>query len=107
MDLKLQRPGTGGIYSYTKETLGRNHAFLCAWFLSLSYLAILFLNAISLFSVIRTLFANSLKIGYRSYNIGGNVITLGEVGASIVALACVGLLFINAKPLLQRQSSYR
>lgn len=100
--LMRQRPGTGGIYSYTKETLGRNHAFLCAWFLSLSYLAILFLNAISLFSVIRTLFANSLKIGYRSYNIGGNVITLGEVGASIVALAIVGLLFINAKPLLQK-----
>ena len=96
------RPGTGGVYAYTKEALGRNHAFLCAWFLSLSYLAILFLNAISLFTVIRTVFANSLQIGYRSYNIGGNVITLGEVGASIVALSCVGLLFINAKPLLQK-----
>ena len=100
--LMRQKPGTGGVYTYTKEALGRNHAFLCAWFLSLSYLAVLFLNAISLFTVIRTVFANTLQIGYRSYNIGGNVITLGEVGASIVALSCVGLLFINAKPLLQR-----
>ncbi len=100
--LMRQRPGTGGVYAYTKENLGRNHAFLCAWFLSMSYLSILFLNAISLFTVIRTVFANSLQIGYRSYNIGGNVITLGEVGASIIALSCVGLLFINAKPLLQR-----
>ena len=100
--LMRQRPGTGGVYAYTKETLGRSHAFLCAWFLSLAYLAILFLNAISLFTVIRMVFANSLQIGYRSYNIGGNVITLGEVGASIIALSCVGLLFINAKPLLQR-----
>ncbi len=100
--LMRQRPGTGGVYAYTKEALGRNHAFLCAWFLSLSYLAILFLNAISLFTVIRTLFANSLQIGYRSYNIAGNVITLGEVGASVVALSIVGLLFINAKPLMQR-----
>ena len=100
--LMRHKPGTGGVYTYTKEVLGRNPAFLCAWFLSLSYLAILFLNAISLFTVIRTVFANSLQIGYRSYNIAGNVITLGEVGASIVALSCVGLLFINAKPLLQR-----
>ena len=100
--LMRQKPGTGGIYTYTKETLGRKYAFLCAWFLSLSYLSILFLNAISLFTVIRTVFGTSLQIGYRSYNIGGHVITLGEVGASITALACVGLLFINAKPLLQR-----
>ena len=100
--LMRHKPGTGGVYAYTKEALGRNHAFMCAWFLSLSYLAILFLNAISLFTVIRTVFANTLQIGYRSYSIGGNVITLGEVGASIVALSCVGLLFINAKPLLQK-----
>ena len=99
--LMKHKPGTGGIYTYTKEILGRNHAFLCAWFLTLSYLAILFLNAISLFTVIRTVFGSSLQIGYRSYNIDGNVISLGEVGASIIALACVGLLFINAKPLLQ------
>ena len=100
--LMRQKPGTGGIYRYTKEILGRKHAFLCAWFLSLSYLSILFLNAISLFTVIRTVFGSRLQIGYHSYHIGGNVISTGEVGASIIALSCVGLLFINAKPLLQR-----
>ena len=100
--LMRNKPGTGGIYTYTKEVLGRNHAFICAWFLTLSYLAILFLNAISLFTVIRTVFGSSLQIGYRSYHIGGNVISLGEVGASIIALSCVGLLFINAKPFLQQ-----
>ena len=31
-----------------------------------------------------------------------NVFSLGEVGASIIALSCVGLLFINAKPFLQQ-----
>ncbi len=100
--LMRNKPGTGGIYTYTKEALGRNHAFICTWFLILSYLAILFINAISLFTVIRTVFGSSLQIGYRSYNIGGNVISLGEVGASIIALSCVGLLFINAKPFLQQ-----
>lgn len=96
------RSGTGGVYSYTKGALGRNHAFFCAWFLALSYLAILFLNAASLSTVLQTVFGSRLQIGYQYYHIGGKVIFMGEVGASIVALACVGLLFINAKPLLQR-----
>ena len=29
---------TGGVYSYTKEAFGRDHAFLSCWFLCLSYL---------------------------------------------------------------------
>lgn len=100
--LMQYRPGTGGVYAYTKAAFGRDHAFLCAWFLSLSYLTIVFLNATSLFLVIRSVFGSRLQIGYNYYTIAGNGIFMGEVGASIVALASVGLLFINAKPLLQR-----
>ena len=103
--LMRQYPGTGGVYAYTKAAFGRDHAFLCAWFLSLSYLTVLFMNATSLFTVIRVVFGRSLQIGYYYYNIGGNVIFMGEVGASIIALAAVGLLFINAKPLLQQAQS--
>lgn len=99
--LMKNSPGTGGVYAYTKDALGRDHAFLCAWFLCLSYLTIVFLNATSLFTVIRTMFGRSLQVGFYYYHIAGNVIFMGEVGASIVALAIVGLLFINAKPLLQ------
>lgn len=94
-------PGTGGIYTYTKEALGRNNAFICTWFLTLSYLAILLVNAVSLMTIVRTIFGDRLQIGYRTYNIAGNVVSLGEVGASMIALACIGLLFINAKPFLQ------
>ena len=100
--LMRRRPGTGGVFAYTKEAFGRDHAFLCAWFLSLSYLTVLFMNATSLFLVIRMVFGRRLQIGYYAYNIAGNHIFLGEVGASIVALAIIALLFINAKPLLQR-----
>ena len=100
--LMRRNPGTGGVYAYTKSAFGRDHAFLCAWLLCLSYLAIVFLNATSLFIVLRPVFGDRLRIGYGYYNIGGNVIFMGEVGASIVTLAIVGLLFINAKPLLQR-----
>ena len=100
--LMRRRPGTGGVYAYTKEAFGRDHAFLCAWFLSLSYLTVLFMNATSLFLVIRMVFGRRLQIGYYAYEIAGNHIFMGEVGASIVALAVIALLFINAKPLLQR-----
>ncbi len=46
---------TGGIYAYTKEAFGRDHAFISSWFLCLSYLTIVFLNGTALFIVIRIL----------------------------------------------------
>ena len=99
--LMAHSPNTGGVYSYTKNAFGRDHAFLASWFLCLSYLTIVFLNATALFIVIRVLFGRSLQIGYH-YVIAGNDIYLGEVALSVIALAGVGLLFINAKALLQR-----
>jgi len=33
---------TGGVYAYTKEAFGRDHAFLSSWFLCLCYLTIVF-----------------------------------------------------------------
>ena len=99
--LMSHSPGTGGVYSYTKNAFGRDHAFLASWFLCLSYLTIVFLNATALFIVIRTVFGSRLQVGYH-YVIAGNDIYLGEVALSVAALAGVGLLFIRAKALLQR-----
>lgn len=96
-----KRPGIGGVYAYTKEAFGRDHAFICSWFVVLSYLTIVFLNATALFIVIRTLFGDMLQVGL-SYEIAGHSIFLGEVGVSAAALACVGLMFIRAKAVLQR-----
>ena len=95
------RPSIGGVYAYTKEALGRDHAFLCSWFVVLSYLTIVFLNATALFIVIRTLFGDMLQRGI-SYEIAGQNIYLAEVGVSVVALACVGAMLIKAKPIIQR-----
>ena len=99
--LMVHRPGIGGVYSYTKEAFGRDHAFLCAWFLCLSYLTIVFLNGTALFVVIRTLFGDLLQRGVQ-YKINGNDIYLWEVAVSAAALAVVGVLFIRAKAALQR-----
>ena len=92
---------TGGVYSYTKEAFGRDHAFISSWFLCLSYLTIVFLNGTALFIVIRILMSGAVQ-GSPHYSIAGNTIYLAEVTASILVLAAVGLLFLTAKPLLQK-----
>ncbi len=99
--LMNRSPRTGGVYSYTKEAFGRDHAFLCAWFLSLSYLTIVFLNGSALFLVIRTLMGEEARSGFH-YTVAGNEISLREVATSVLALTVVGVLFVVAKPILQR-----
>lgn len=99
--LMNRSPRTGGVYSYTKEAFGRDHAFLCSWFLCLSYLTIVFLNGTALFLVIRTLMDGSSG-GAVLYWVGENQIYSLELLVSVLALAGVGVLFIVAKPILQR-----
>ena len=91
----------GGIYSYTKEAFGRDHAFLSSWFLCLSYLTIVFLNGTALFYIVRMLLGSTLQTGFH-YSIAGNEIYLTEALVSALVLGGVGFLFIVAKPLLQR-----
>ncbi len=99
--LMARSPRPGGVYAFTKEAFGRDHAFLCSWFLCLSYLTIVFLNGTALFLVIRTLLGSAAHRGYH-YTIAGNTVYCNEVALSIAALVGVGLLFIVAKPVLRR-----
>ena len=92
---------TGGAYTYTKDAFGRDHAFLSSWFLCLSYLTIVFLNGTALFFVIRVLFSDQVHSGFH-YTIAGNTIYVAETVVSVMALAGIGILFITAKPLLQK-----
>ena len=99
--LMNRSPRTGGVYSYTKEAFGRDHAFLCSWFLCLSYLTIVFLNGTALFLVIRTMMDGASN-GAVLYTVAGNQIYFLEILVSVLALAGVGVLFIVAKPILQK-----
>ena len=92
---------TGGIYTYTKEAFGRDHAFVSSWFLCLSYLTIVFLNGTALFIVARTLFGEKAQQGM-SYTVAGNVVYVKETIISVVILTLIGILFIGAKAILQR-----
>ena len=99
--LMRRSPRTGGIYSYTKEAFGRDHAFLSSWFLCLSYLTVVFLNGTAIFVVVRTMFGDATQNG-PFYTVAGNNIYLWEVAVSALALMGIGALFVFAKPLLQR-----
>ena len=91
----------GGVYSYTKEAFGRDHAFLSSWFLCLSYLTIVFLNGTALFIVIRTIFGNATQTGF-SYTVSGNKIYFIEFLISVAALVGTGILCIIAKNAIHK-----
>ncbi|MBO7473543.1 MAG: amino acid permease, partial [Ruminococcus sp.] len=88
--LMNRNPGAGGVYSYTKEAFGRDHAFLSSWFLCLSYLTIVFLNGTALFVVLRTIFGDAIHTGFH-YTVSGNKVYLGEIFVSVSALGGVGV----------------
>ena len=99
--LMRKRPDTGGVYAYAKEAFGRDHAFLCSWFLSLSYLTIVFLNATALFVMGRTVLGASWQVGF-SYQVAGYDIFFSEILFTALLLAVTGALFVAHKKLLQR-----
>ena len=99
--LMRRSPGTGGVYAYTREAFGRDHAFLASWFLCLSYLTVVFLNGTALFIVVRTVMDGSPVPGPH-YTIAGNEIYITEVLISAAAFAVIGILYILNKPFLQK-----
>ena len=78
-------PDAGGTYTYTKKCFGYDHGFLSAWFLILTYIAILWANASALPLVARTLLGSTFQYGFH-YEIAGFHIYLGEILLSIFAL---------------------
>ena len=99
--LMERSPRSGGVYAYTREAFGRDHAFLASWFLCLSYLTIVFLNGTALFIVIRTMADGAMENGIH-YTVAGNTVYLKEVLVSALAFAVIGLLFVRATPFLRK-----
>ena len=94
-------PNAGGAYHYASEILGHDHGFLTAWFLSLTYLAILWANATSIPLFARYFLGNIFKIG-RLYTLFGYDVYLGEALLSIAALLLVAMLCARQKGAMVR-----
>ena len=78
-------PDAGGIYTYTKEAFGYDHGFLSAWFLIITYIAIIWANATALPLIARTVLGDTFRFGFL-YQIAGYDIYVGEILLSIIAL---------------------
>ena len=87
-------PVAGGEFTYTQNAFGKKHACVCSWFLGLSYLAIVPLNATALALIGRNLLNNVFQVGFH-YSIAGYDIYLGEIILAVVALLLFAFLSIR------------
>ena len=78
-------PMAGGEFIYAKHAFGNIHGFLCAWFLSLSYLSVIPLNATALNLIMRAVFGEAFEFGFH-YVIAGYDVYFGEMLLAIGAL---------------------
>ncbi|MBR0474214.1 MAG: amino acid permease [Erysipelotrichaceae bacterium] len=84
-------PGSGGVYDYCKEAFGYDHGFLTAWFLVLTYLAMLWANATSLPLFARYFIGPVFQFG-KMYSLFGYDVYFGEALLSIAAILVVSYL---------------
>ena len=81
-----RHPGPGGAYAYAKEAFGVDHGFLCAWFLGLAYMAIVWANATALAIAARCTLGDVFRFGF-TYSVVGFEVCLGDVLVAAAAVA--------------------
>ena len=94
--LMIRFPGEGGTYTYTKKSFGYDHGFLNAWFLILTYGAVIWANATALPLIARTLLGGAFQFGFH-YEIAGYQVYMGELILSIGALVLAALVCLRRR----------
>ena len=84
-------PEAGGAYAYSREVFGWDQGFLTAWFLGLTYLAVLWANATSLPLFSRYFLGPVFRVG-KLYTLFGYDIYLGEALLSSAAILLTAVL---------------
>ena len=97
--LMKECPDAGGAFSYIKSAFDYDHGFVGAWFLLLTYIAIVWANATALPLIGRFLLGDVFQFGF-SYNIAGFDVYFGEVLLSVGAIVITGILCIRVKAAL-------
>lgn len=93
-----RNPSAGGIYSWGGKVRGHDIGFLIAWFLLLTYLAVLWANITSLPLFVQRFFGRTFQFGF-SYVVFGYKVYFGEALLSIAAVVLVGLLCMRSRKL--------
>ena len=100
--LMNRHPDAGGAYTYAKRLFGYDHGFLNAWFLLLTYIAIIWANATALSLIVRQLFGGLFQFGLH-YQIAGYDIYLGEVLLAILALLFTAFVCLRGRLAMRAQ----
>ena len=95
-------PDAGGAYSYVKRSFDLDHGFVAAWFLLLTYVAVIWANATALPLIGRFLLGSIFQHGLH-YRIAGFDIYLGELMLAIGALVVCSLLCLRGRAALRVQ----
>ena len=77
-------PEAGGAYAFTREVFGHDHGFLAAWFLAMTYLAVLWANATAL-PLFGRIFSGGFFMVGRLYTVFGYDVYIGEAVLSLLA----------------------
>lgn len=96
-------PISGGEFVYTKETMGKTHAFVCGWGMILAYWSLVPLNATALALISRYMFPGIIQSGHL-YEVAGWDVYLGEVVVAsffIVLMAVVNIRGIKQAAWIQ------
>ncbi len=87
-------PISGGEFTYAQAAFGKNHAYICSWFLGLSYIAIVPLNATGLPFIARGILGDVFQFGF-SYQVAGYDVYFGEIILAASALIIFAVLGIR------------
>ena len=99
--LVIRWPDPGGAYGFVSKAFGTDLGYLVAWFLLLTYVAILWANSTALVIVARYILGDALQFGFH-YSMAGFDVYFGEVLLSVAATALCGGLCLFDKRLAVR-----
>ena len=83
--MMTRNPGPGGAYTYATKAFGIDHGFLCAWFLILAYVAIVWANATALAIVAHYTLGDVFKFGFH-YHVAGFDVWMGDIILAAIAI---------------------
>lgn len=94
--MMVSYPDAGGSYAFARDVFGYDYGFLTAWFLMLTYLAVLWANATAIPLFARNFFGEIFRFGFM-YTVFGYDVYAGEVLLTICSLGLTILFLSRSK----------
>ena len=91
-----RHPGPGGVYYYAADAFGSDHGFLSAWFLCLTYAAIVWMDATAIVIAARYLLGDIFRFGFH-YSVVNNEMYFGYVLLSVSAIVVAAAICCRRK----------